>query len=70
MNYEGRLHDGEESFLCFSAVMRYYCKKRRSLQRILRTISANWPTKTANITKDDITLQHIAKLSLCLDHLL
>jgi len=42
---------------------KYYCKKLRSLQRLLRTTSATRRPKTANITKDDITLQHIAKMS-------
>jgi len=49
-------------------LLRYknYCKKLSSLKRFLRTTSATRRSKTANITKkDDITLQHIAKMSLC-----
>jgi len=42
-----------------------YCKKLSSLQRLLGRHTPTRRSKTANITKDDIILQHIAKMSLC-----
>ena len=48
----------------YETVISDYCKKLSSLKRLLRTTSASRRSKTANIKKD-ITLQHIAKMSLC-----
>jgi len=43
----------------------YYCTKLSSLQHLWGRHLPTHRSKTANITKDDITLQHIAKVSLC-----
>ena len=48
----------------YSRLVKNKSKKLSSLQCLLRTTSAN-SQKTANIIKDDITLPHIAKMSLC-----
>ena len=48
-----------------TSIINNYCKKLSTLKRLLRTTSASRRSKTANIKKDDITLQHIAKMSLC-----
>ena len=55
------LSDLERPNVCHYVLL---MKKLNNLQYLIRTTAAKSQIKTANITKDDITSQHIAEMSL------
>jgi len=63
-SFTGRFRESQSCWYCMINI--YYCKKNLAVYSAF--IGRHPPTrrsKTANITKDDITLQHIATMSVC-----